>query len=117
MAVDEHFDAKGNRKPSVVSSDVADKHKVSLNELLPAIAKRSNDIKIQKHRLRSRAKVDAFNKSQTQQKTKDVQREQLAEQQQLENTLADFAAENDTEFMLAMLDGYYDKTQPIQIVQ
>ena len=48
MAVDEHFDAKGNRKPSVMSSDVADKHKVSLNELLPAIAKRSNDIKIQK---------------------------------------------------------------------
>ncbi|HNL81090.1 MAG TPA: hypothetical protein PKL69_12205, partial [Agitococcus sp.] len=48
LAVDEHFDAKGNRKPSVMSSDVADKHKVSLNELLPAIAKRSNDIKIQK---------------------------------------------------------------------
>ena len=53
-------------KPSVMSSDVADKHKVSLNELLPAIAKRNNDIKIQKHRLGSKAfKVDAFNKSQS----------------------------------------------------
>jgi hypothetical protein len=110
LAVDEHFDAKGNRKPSVISPDVADKHKVSLNELLLAIVKRNNDIKIEKAQAEKQAKVDAFNKSQAQQKTKDVQREQLAEQQQLENTLADFAAENDTDSMLSMLEGY-DKTE------
>ena len=110
LAVDEHFDAKGNRKQNVMSSDVADKHKVSLNELLPAIAKRNNDIKIQKTQAERQAKIDAFNKSQAQQKTKDVQREKLTEQQQLENTLAELAAENDTSSMLSMLEGY-DKTE------
>ena len=44
-------------------------------------------LRFKKHRQKKQAKVDAFNKSQAQQKTKDVQREQLAEQQQLENTL------------------------------
>ena len=46
-------------------------------------------------------------------KTKDVQREQLAEQQQLENILADFAAENDTESMLAMRLMVMTKKKPI----
>jgi hypothetical protein len=59
LAVDEHFDTKGNRKPSVMSSDVADKHKVSLNELLPAIAKRNNDIKIEKAQAEKKAKQQA----------------------------------------------------------
>jgi hypothetical protein len=51
-----------------------------------------------------------FQQSQKSQLEAEIKREKLAEQQQLENTLADFAAENDTDSMLSMLEGY-DKTE------
>jgi hypothetical protein len=94
-----------------MSQDVADKYNLSLNDLIPAIAKRKNDIKIQKSQAEKQAKVDAFNKTREQESTQDVKREKLTEQQQLENTLAELAAENDTDSMLSLLDGYENKAE------
>ncbi|MDO8415481.1 MAG: PLxRFG domain-containing protein [Agitococcus sp.] len=39
-ALDELFDKQGNRNPSVMSNEIANKHKIPLTELLPAITER-----------------------------------------------------------------------------
>ena len=71
---------------------------------------RLNGLKAQAEQQAAREKaVSDFQQSQKSQLEADIKREKIAEQQQLENTLADFAAENDTESMLAMLDGYDKK--------
>jgi hypothetical protein len=127
LAVDDHFDAKGNLNPKAMSSDIAAKHKVPLVELLPAIAQRIKDNEANAVKAKQQAQTlddqkaydqeqarlakEAERKAKQQQieREKGFKLDQTTEQQQLENTLADFAANNDTDSMMSLLEGYDQK--------
>lgn len=88
MAVDEAFNADGTRNPKAMSSDIAKKHNIPLKPLVDAISER----------------IDSNSA-----KNKAAANEALAQKRQkekLENTLADFAANNDHDSMVNFLSDY-----------
>ena len=99
LAVDEAFDANGNRNKAA-SQDIADKHGIkNIKTLIDAISER-----IDSNETKNKA---AANEALAQKRQKEKQQaDVLSEKQQLENTLADFAANNDHDSMVNFLSDY-----------
>ena len=99
LAVDEAFDANGNRNKAA-SQDIADKHGIkNIKTLIDAISER-----IDSNETKNKA---AANEALAQKRQKEKQQaDVLSEKQQLENTLADFAANNDHDSMVNFLRDY-----------
>ncbi len=99
MAVDEAFNADGTRNPKAMTSDIAKKHNIPLKPLVDAISER-----IDSNSAKNKA---AANEALAQKRQKEKQQaDVLSEKQQLENTLADFAANNDHDSMVNFLSDY-----------
>ena len=99
MAVDEAFNADGTRNPKAMTSDIAKKHNIPLKPLVDAISER-----IDSNSAKNKA---AANEALAQKRQKEKQQaDVLSEKQQLENTLADFAANNDHDSMVNFLRDY-----------
>ena len=98
-AVDEAFNADGTRNPKAMTSDIAKKHNIPLKPLVDAISER-----IDSNSAKNKA---AANEALAQKRQKEKQQaDVLSEKQQLENTLADFAANNDHDSMVNFLSDY-----------
>ena len=102
LAVDEAFDANGNRNKAA-SQDIADKHGIkNIKTLIDAISER-----IDSNATKTKESTNAELARKRQEARQ--QAEVLSEKQQLENTLADFARNNDHDSMVNFLRDYDPK--------